>query len=104
MSKDKQQKAEYNSYKTNVNNSNVVPEWDEGWPGAGAWGRLGIEGVTEGVDVREFVEVAGVVSAATVAALGEAATDKADVDVVVEADDFVASRSRICFSTWNDEQ
>lgn len=60
--------------------------------------------MTEGVDVREFVEVAGVVSAATVAALGEAATDKADVDVVVEADDFVASRSRICFSTWNDEQ
>ena len=59
--------------------------------------------MTEGVDVREFVEVAGVVSAATVAALGEAATDKADVDVV-EADDFVASRSRICFSTWNDEQ
>ena len=58
--------------------------------------------MTEGVDVREFVEVAGVVSAATVAALGEAATDKADV--VVEADDFVASRSRICFSTWNDEQ
>ena len=56
--------------------------------------------MTEGVDVREFVEVAGVVSAATVAALGEAATDKADVDVV-EADDFVASRSRICFSTWN---
>ena len=57
--------------------------------------------MTEGVDVREFVEVAGVVSAATVAALGEAATDKADV-VVVEADDFVAaSRSRICFSTWN---
>ena len=44
--------------------------------------------MTEGVDVREFVEVAGVVSAATVAALGEAATDKADVDVVVEADDF----------------
>ena len=33
-------------------------EWDEG--GAGAWGKLGIEGVTEGVDVREFVEVAGV--------------------------------------------
>ena len=60
--------------------------------------------MTEGVDVREFVEVAGVVSAATVAALGEAATDKADVDVVVEADDFVASRSRICFSTWKDEQ
>ena len=57
--------------------------------------------MTEGVDVREFVEVAGV--SATVAALGEAATDKADVDVV-EADDFVASRSRICFSTWNDEQ
>ena len=55
--------------------------------------------MTEGVDVREFVEVAGV--SATVAALGEAATDKADVDVVVEADDFVASRSRICFSTWN---
>ena len=54
--------------------------------------------MTEGVVVREFVEVAGV--SATVAALGEAATDKADVDVV-EADDFVASRSRICFSTWN---
>ena len=59
--------------------------------------------MTEGVDVREFVEVAGVVSAATVAALGEAATDKADV-VVVEADDFVASISRICFSTWKNWQ
>ena len=72
------------------------PEWDEVEEaeegGAGAWGKLGIEGVTVGV-VREFA-VVGVVAdsvAAPAAALCEV-TDKAEG--VDEAVDLAASRSR----------